>query len=136
MESFLDHITINISNPKLSLPFYKDLLLYFDYRIIRDDEHHIAGRKAGSPDFWVKATEEKYLANKFYRKNIGINHFAFHVPRKEDVDRFCKEFLQERGIKTLYSSPKSFPKYTKDYYAVYFEDPDRIKLEVCAFSFE
>ena len=47
------------------------------------------------------------------------------------MDRFHKEFLKPRKIKTLYSTPKKFPEYTKDYYAVFFEDPDRIKLEVC-----
>ena len=134
MKSFLDHITINISNPKLSLPFYKDLLQYFDYQIIRDREDCVAGRKAGSPDLWISATEEKYLSSGFHRKNTGINHFAFHVSGKKEVDRFYNEFLKERNVKHLYSSPKNFPEYTKDYYAVYFEDPDRIKLEVCSFS--
>jgi hypothetical protein len=29
----------------------------------------------------------------------------------------------------LYGGPKEYPEYRKGYYAVYFEDPDRIKLE-------
>lgn len=35
------------------------------------------------------------------------------------------------------SDPKKsfpFPQYTPDYYAVFFEDPDRIKLEVAFFT--
>ena len=41
-----------------------------------------------------------------------------------------KEFLKKNKINTLYNTLKKFPEYKKDYYAVFFEDPDKIKLEV------
>ena len=131
MNSFLDHIILNVSDPKVSLPFYKDFFKYLGYSIIRDDAEHITARKSGTPDFWIVTTEEKYASNAFHRKNTGINHFAFHVSSPNEVDKFSEEFLKPRGITTLYDSPKKFPEYTPDYYAVFFEDPDRIKLEVC-----
>ena len=131
MNAFLEHLSINVSNPKISYPFYRDLFKYFEYKIIRDDEDRLAVRKRGTSDFWIKATEEKYIPNKFHRKNTGINHFAFHVSSKEEVNRFYNEFLKPRNINTLYNSPKPFPEYEPDYYAVFFEDPNRIKLEVC-----
>ena len=75
-------------------------------------------------------TEEKHQIKKFHRKDPGLNHIAFKVEKKEEVDKFTKEFLAKRKIKTLYNTPKAFPEYTKDYYAVFFEDPERIKLEI------
>jgi len=69
-------------------------------------------------------------ANGYHRKNIGVNHLAFGVSKKEDVDKFYQNFLIPNGIKPLYNSPKQFPEYTEKYYAVFFEDPDRIKLEI------
>ena len=51
----------------------------------------------------------KYIPHGFHRKNIGINHFAFHVSSNEEVGRFYKEFLKPKGIKTLYNSPEPFP---------------------------
>ena len=134
MHSFLEHITINVSNPSKSLPFYKEFFRYFEYDVFKEDEERLAMRKKGTPDFWVVATEEEYLKNKFNRGNTGINHFAFHVASREEVDRFYNEFLQPKNIPTLYSTPKPFPQYTPDYYAVFFEDPDRMKLEVCFIS--
>jgi catechol 2,3-dioxygenase-like lactoylglutathione lyase family enzyme len=134
MKAFLEHISFNVSNPKVSLPFYKELLEYFGYTIIEDKEDSLAARKDGSPDFWISPTDSKYLSNSFHRKNTGLNHLAFHVSSKEDVDSFYEEYLQPRGIKPLYNSPRTFPEYTDDYYAVYFEDPDRIKLEVNSFE--
>ncbi|OLS23908.1 MAG: hypothetical protein HeimC3_22510 [Candidatus Heimdallarchaeota archaeon LC_3] len=50
---------------------------------------------------------------------------------RDDVDRFHNEFLKAKNLKTLYKTPKPFPETTEKYYAVYFEDPDRIKLEIC-----
>jgi hypothetical protein len=37
-------------------------------------------------------------------------------------------------IKVLYDGPKEYPDYSNGYYAVYFEDPDRIKLELLTHS--
>ena len=39
-------------------------------------------------------------------------------------------FLENKHIPILYGGPKEYPQYEKGYYAVYFEDPDRVKLEV------
>jgi catechol 2,3-dioxygenase-like lactoylglutathione lyase family enzyme len=55
---------------------------------------------------------------------------AFRVDRREDVDRFRAEFLAPRGLGTLYGTPREFPEYRPGYYAVFFEDPDRLKVEV------
>lgn len=134
MNAFLEHIILNVSNPKVSFPFYKDLFGYFEYNLFAEKSDHVAFRKKGTADFWIVATDSKYISNGFHRKNTGINHFAFHASSKGEVDRFYKEFLKPRGTKTLYESPKSFPEYAPDYYAVFFEDPDRIKLEVASFA--
>ncbi len=135
MNGFLEHIILNISDPKVSFPFYKDFFEYFGYKIIANEEgDHIAFRKKGTTDFWIVVTDPRYLTNKFHRKNIGVNHFAFHVSSKEEVDKFAEEFLKPRNIPTLYETPREFPQYTPDYYAVFFEDPDRIKLEVASFT--
>lgn len=129
MKTFLYHIHLNVSDAKISLPFYKDLFAYLEYKIIDESSEHI-GVSNGSTDFWIIETEKDYKSNKFNRKNTGINHLAFRLNSKEDVDTFVKEFLKPRRIETLYDTPKAFPEYGGEYYAAFFEDPDRIKLEV------
>ncbi|MFA6523893.1 MAG: VOC family protein [Candidatus Paceibacterota bacterium] len=130
MKNFLEHISLNISNSKKSFPFYKDLFIFLGYKIIRDEKDCLALRKEGTADFWIKTTKTEYLSNKFNRKNTGLNHLAFIVDSKKEVDYFYNEFLKTRNIKTLYESPKLFPEYTAEYYAVFFEDPDKIKIEI------
>ncbi len=129
MKTSLYHIQINISNSKIAIPFYKSLFEYLEYKTIDESSTHI-GVSNETTDLWIIQTEEKYKQREFHRKATGINHLAFKVSSKKEVDRFNKEFLNKNKIKTLYNTPKDFPEYNKDYYAVFFEGPDRIKLEV------
>ncbi len=129
MKTSLYHLQINISNAQKSIPFYKDLLGYFEYKIIDESDSHL-GATNGTTDFWLIETEDTFKAAAFHRKQTGLNHLAFRVNTKEDVETFVNEFLKPRNITPLYSSPKDYPEYSQNYYAVFFEDPDRIKLEV------
>jgi len=79
---------------------------------------------------WIAETEDKHRDKKYHRKATGINHLAFLVDSKKEVDKFYKEFVKKHGLNPLYQTPKAFPEYTPNYYAVFFEDPDRVKLEV------
>ncbi len=129
MKASLYHIELNVSDFKVSSHFYKDLLGYFDYTVMFENEF-LLGLTNGSTDFWIVRTAPEHLSKVFHRKGSGLNHIAFRVSAKSDVDTFSKEFLKPRNIVPLYDSPHLFPEYTENYYAVYFEDPDRIKLEV------
>ena len=129
IKTSFNHLQIYVSNSKVSLPFYKNLLLYLGYKIVDEDETHL-GMRNGLTDIWLKQAPSDAKIMKYSRRNVGVNHLAFGVSKKEDVDKFFREFLVLRGIKPLYNSPRAFPEYTEKYYAVYFEDPDKIKLEV------
>lgn len=61
---------------------------------------------------------------------MGLNHIAFHADSRNMVDQFYKQFLLPRKVPVLYGGPKEYPWYSRGYYSVYFEDPDRIKLEL------
>ncbi|KKS33291.1 MAG: Glyoxalase [Candidatus Amesbacteria bacterium GW2011_GWA2_42_12] len=130
MKASVYHIQINCSDIKVSTVFYKKFLGFLEYKIIHDGSLSL-GMTNSSTDFWLVETDKKYKASKFHRKNTGLNHIAFMVSSKGDVEKFVKEFIKPQKISTLYNTPKLFPEYTSDYYAVFFEDPDRIKLEVC-----
>lgn len=129
MKTSLYHLQLNVSDSKKTLPFYKNLLSYFEYEVFDESGEHL-GASNGTTDLWIIETEKEHKEKVFNRKNTGINHLAFRVNSREQVDEFSKEFLEKNNISRFYDSPKLFPEYTKDYYAVYFEDPDRIKLEV------
>jgi len=61
------------------------------------------------------------------RRAPGFHHLAFHADDRADVDAF-HDFLVEAGLPVL-DAPAEYD-YTPGYYAVFFADPDGLKLEV------
>ena len=129
MKAALYHVQVNVGDPDVSLPFYRALLGYLEYRPVHD-EGGVAGFSDGRSDLWLIGTVAPHRTAGFHRKRTGLNHLAFRVGQREEVDRFAREFLRPRGILPLYETPREFPEYRPGYYAVFFEDPDRVKLEV------
>jgi catechol 2,3-dioxygenase-like lactoylglutathione lyase family enzyme len=58
----------------------------------------------------------------------GLHHVAWNADSREQVDG-VHEFLGATGA-TILDPPQEFPQLGKGYYAVFFEDPNGIKLEV------
>jgi len=57
----------------------------------------------------------------------GLHHFCLRVEDAAAVDEVAKKF-GEAGIEC--SKPQLYPEYAPDYYAIFFCDPDGIRLEV------
>jgi catechol 2,3-dioxygenase-like lactoylglutathione lyase family enzyme len=74
--------------------------------------------------------EAKYLDVSYHRCRVGLNHLAFAVPTRPEVDDFHRA-LVEKQIPLLYEEKYPFAG-GEDYYAVFFEDPDRMKVEVAS----
>ena len=129
MKGTLYHVQVNVGDPRVSLPFYRALLGFLEYRAVYD-EGGVAGFSDGRSDLWLIGTAPPHDSAGFHRKRTGLNHLAFRVSRRAEVDRFAEDFLGARGIPALYDTPREFPEYAPGYYAVFFEDPDRVKLEV------
>jgi|SRR5215471_12966043 len=132
MEGQFYHVEINVSNFKKSVEFYDGLMDRLGYRRIYS--HKIAagwGLKgaASGCNFWIIQGDAGYTREGFHRKRVGVNHVAFHAGSRKTVDQFYREYLLPRNIPVLYGGPKEYPEYSKGYYSVYFEDPDRLKLE-------
>ena len=68
----------------------------------------------------------EFQENKFQLYNVGLHHLAFAAPNRAAVDALHDKLVRE-GAKIL-DPPKNYP-YFRTYYALYFTDPDDIKLE-------
>ena len=56
--------------------------------------------------------------------DVGFHHYAFQLRSRRDVDAL-QAFLQREGVEI--ADPAS--EYYDDYYAVFFHDPDGMRLE-------
>jgi catechol 2,3-dioxygenase-like lactoylglutathione lyase family enzyme len=85
--------------------------------------------KAWSKDtfsFWIAPAKSKGPAR--HKDGVGIDHLAFRVETKDEVDDFYA-WLKEIDT-TIEIPPKPFPEYSESYYSVFFHDPDGTRLEV------
>ena len=63
----------------------------------------------------------------------GLHHFCLRVETPEDV-RSAGAALAEAGIAV--TEAKHHPDYAADYWAVFFEDPDGLRLEITNYRAE
>lgn len=127
MNGIIHHIEINVSNLNRSRNFWGWFLRELGYKKFQEWEFGFSFKLKDTYLVFVQ-TENMYLNNKYHRKNTGLNHIAFHVKNKKMLNKL-KEKLEENGARILYN--ENFPfAGGKDHYALYFEDPDRIKVEI------
>ncbi len=94
------------------------------------DEKEVAGWGNGNVQIFLVGCDKRFKKPGFHRKRVGLNHIAFRARSRQEVNTFHKRFLIPKRIAVLYGGPKQYPEYGPNYYSVYFEDPDRIKLEL------
>jgi catechol 2,3-dioxygenase-like lactoylglutathione lyase family enzyme len=63
----------------------------------------------------------------------GLHHLCLRVAEPADVARAAAA-LAGHGIDA--SRPRLYPEYAPDYYAIFFTDPDGIRLEITNFREE
>lgn len=65
------------------------------------------------------------------RSQAGLHHLALRARSRSDVDALHR-LLLDHGL-TVLDAPAEYPEYGPDYYAVFFSDPDGLKLELVHF---
>jgi catechol 2,3-dioxygenase-like lactoylglutathione lyase family enzyme len=128
----LAHIEINVSNLQASKDFYLKILTPLNWTMVFDCNDSVGFKGQDNTHLFLVQTIDSFIPTIFHRKNTGLNHLAFRVESKQEVEKFS-HFLKSNNIVSLYTDgPKDYSKEynMEEYYAVYFEDLDRIKLEV------
>ena len=129
MRGELHHIELYVSDLNNSLQFWDWFLTDLGYNIKYDWKHGRSYILNNTYLVFVQV-EEKYKNFKYHRKQTGLNHLAFHGGSRAEVDELTNK-LKNKDITILYED-KHPNAGGPDYYAVFFEDPDRIKVEVVA----
>jgi glyoxylase I family protein len=62
------------------------------------------------------------------RYRIGLHHLCLEVSVRGDLEQ-AAERLRELGV-AITDGPRHFPEYREGYHALFFEDPDGLKLEL------
>ena len=127
----IDHVDLVVSSLERSLGFYRELLGPLGYTragtIVGERGEtvwYLGGTGGGSIGLREALTDD---AVEFDRYRVGLHHLAINASSREQVDERAA-WLRATGA-TLESEPKEY-EYIPGYYAVFFYDPDGIKLEI------
>lgn len=123
----LHHVEIYVGDLDKSAEFWGWFLEELGYQLHQSWER---GRSWILGDTYIVfvQTEPRYLDVPFHRCRVGLNHLAFHARSREHVEKM-KQKLEQRGVNLLYSD--NYP-FAGGNYGIFFEDPDRIKVELTA----
>ena len=124
----INHLDLTVSDLERSTAFYESLFSHLGYR--RSSEY------GGEVPNWVARAGPVSLSIGLHRARVstphdrhaaGLHHVAFHASSRTDVDA-AHELVKSIGGLVL--DPPAEYDYTPGYYAVFFADPDGLKLEV------
>lgn len=116
----VDHLSISVTNFEKSKKFYGRLLKFLGFKIL-DEFDDSMGWTNGVTRLWISKAEKK---KKYHFGDPGFHHYAFRLGARKEVDELQK-FLKKNEVKIVDAADE----YYKDYYGVYFEDPDGLELE-------
>ena len=124
----MHHVDLVVASILRSLPFYRELLEPLGWHRVGEVE----GERGET--IWYISGPGTYLGlreaqadGEYDRYRVGVHHVAFEAPSRSHVDE-AAEWLRGRGAE-IESGPEEYS-YMPGYYAVFFYDPDGIKLEI------
>jgi catechol 2,3-dioxygenase-like lactoylglutathione lyase family enzyme len=119
----IDHLVIRVSDYEKSKDFYARLFGFLGFEL-SDEYADMIGWTNGKTRFWIARADEQGRKHKYRPGDVGFHHYAFQLRSRKDVDAL-QVFLRELGA--TIADPAA--EYYDDYYAVFFLDPDGLKLE-------
>jgi glyoxylase I family protein len=131
--TLLGHIDLVVSSLERSLPFYRALM----EQLGGLDESEVEGERGetihylsvkgrpGAVGLREKQSDEHQVP--YDRYAVGVHHVALTAQSRELVDAVAS-WLQQASA-PIESAPREYD-YSPGYYAVFFHDPDWLKLEV------
>ncbi|HEY7610623.1 MAG TPA: VOC family protein [Alphaproteobacteria bacterium] len=122
----IDHLVIRVADFAKSKRFYDRVLGFLGFKLKYDYDHH-AGWSNGKTLFWIGQADAEGRRHPHRIGNIGFHHYAFELGKRRDVDDLY-DVLKAMKARVV-NSPADYPDYGRGYYAVYFLDPDGLKLE-------
>jgi catechol 2,3-dioxygenase-like lactoylglutathione lyase family enzyme len=127
----IDHLVVRVGDYRRSRDFYDKVLGVLGFK--RKYEYDkAAGWSNGKTLFWIGEADAEGKKHKHRIGNIGFHHYAFELGARRDVDDLYA-VLQKHKI-TVVDPPADYPEYGEGYYAVFFLDPDGLKLEGMVFK--
>jgi glyoxylase I family protein len=124
----IDHVDLVVSDLERSLDFYRGLLRPLGFTgegpIAGERGERVVYLEGGGLAIGLRARQSGAPLDRYA---LGLHHLALKAPSRAVVDERAA-WLRSAGA-TIESGPAEYD-YSPGYYAVFFYDPDGLKLEI------
>jgi len=121
----IDHLVLSVGDFARSKEFYRRVLGFLGFKL-KHDGGGFAGWSNGRTLFWIAAADAQGRKRKYRKGDIGFHHYAFELASRKAVDDLAA-FLEKNGMDV--ADPPDTYNGDDKYYAVFFTDPDGMRLE-------
>lgn len=120
----VDHIAVRVSDFARSKAFYDKLFSFLGFKLLGEYDDAI-GWTNGKTRYWIGQADARGKKYKHRIGDVGWHHVGFELRSRRDVDALQAFLTDELGATIVDPAGE----YYDDYYAVFFLDPDGLKLE-------
>jgi catechol 2,3-dioxygenase-like lactoylglutathione lyase family enzyme len=135
MRGGVHHIDLTVKDARASRAFYESVLGFMGYKLSKGnpfsaDETGFDFDLRDGENFCsigVLSARGDNAGRAHDRYSPGLHHVAWNAASRADVDAMHAHLLSISA--TILDPPADYPRYGAGYYAVFFADPDGLKLE-------
>ena len=127
MRGLVHHLDLTVQDLDRSASFYAAVLAFMGYHRARNAHDGIDWDLHAPSGLCSIGIKPARTDRRHDRYSCGLHHLAWRAESRADVDRLHD--LLRRIDATILDAPADYPQYGADYYALFFADPDGLKLE-------
>ena len=121
------HVNLTVTSFPAAVEFYEQLLPFLGLQKVHESDKFVywVGGRTG---IGIQPCDPKYGTENFQQARVGLHHLCFRARERKDVD-LTAAFLRDMDAQIV-RGPQTGD-WASGYYYVLFEDPDKIRLEIC-----
>lgn len=136
MKPVIDHIQITVADFEKAEAFYDKLMPILGFDLSKKGKGRVEAHDFDVIEYiheniviGINSPRKNQELEKVHRRRPGsLHHLAFRASSREEVDAVYP-FIRAINAEII-EPPKYYPQHGEKYYALFFKDPDGIKLEV------
>jgi catechol 2,3-dioxygenase-like lactoylglutathione lyase family enzyme len=128
MRGTIHHIDLTVSDLMVSAAFYEMVLGFLGYRRTSTRPDYVDWNLPGGDGLLCSVGLKAARSDRQHdRYSVGLHHLAWHAADRADVDSLHELLVGQKAA--ILDPPTEYQAYGAGYYAVFFADPDGLKLE-------
>jgi glyoxylase I family protein len=126
----VNHLRLTVTDIERARQFYGPLMRFLGYEVVDDAQERLSwGKQFSTGVLWFILTAAREDVNHQPHDLLspGLHHLAWNADSRDQIDEVHR--MMCRNGATVLDTPAEYD-YEPGYYAVFFADPDGMKIEV------